>query len=714
VSGFSGLWNDGASAVDLSWVNPPDDDLMGVLIVRAIGVAVSDAPAVGVFYQAGDVLPDGGVVVFAGEGTSTSDPGVPPGRIEYRAWAYDDSGNYSAHRSAWVLVPTEPYRATLQIGVGDPANMTVTVTSQPAHYTLSGSAGIRPAALVTDAHRRGQLSWTAVEPGAVGNNVTLELVVDQTAAAISVSVNNTAVRVTFHDLLHSSQEIADAVNNDPAASLLLRGEALAPGAYGVAETPNPVNLAGGSGGDILVWLDLRNDGVFRRVFNAKALLTNSTEGALVGAGEVDANPIAFFGHQGLDVGAMGRGWFRIEGFSGSVDPIEVELEIRDAPFLAVSGGWDDGFVVLDTEGSGIELSRSSELFNHLTTYAAGVAWPPATGDSRFRHGFITADATMMYLGNQNMPTVIGIDTATFDPTVVLDLDDGSGVGHVDSVVSSPDGGALYAVVNYGCHAAAWKVPGDQGSSVCGDPTAACKSSAEDVDLVKIDLGTLAEIGRVNLVTDSALGARGRRLSMSADGSVGALPVLREGKVFILDLDGMAVTRVVDVSAIHPFVQSAAVAPDGTQTYVAFREGWGDGLPVVEHDGTLTVVDHSDWSTAQLAPPTLQNGTKLGFLRFGPDGKLYHGRKNLQSSTGALSVYDPATGSWDIRDLAAASTLDFEHASAIAFSADGSQAWVADTNTSLAVHLMDLATGDHLSEIATRRVGFGHKAILSPF
>lgn len=128
------------AAVTVSWTNPADADLAGVLIARGIGGdAPVSQPVPGVFYDVGDTLPGGDEVIFAGAATSAPDTIDVPGFVVYAAWAFDDLGNYSPRRftnPVGLIAPLAGQTATLSISLAG----TVTVTTQPSQLTLSGSA----------------------------------------------------------------------------------------------------------------------------------------------------------------------------------------------------------------------------------------------------------------------------------------------------------------------------------------------------------------------------------------------------------------------------------------------------------------------------------------------------------------------------------------------------------------------------------------------
>jgi len=130
--------------VGLSWTNPTDADLGGVVIAASIDGVVTSAPEDGTLLSAGDSLPGGELVIYAGTGTAAADAltglGVP---TVYAAWTHDDLGNYSRVRvSNGVSLPLPAETGTLSVALGPTA---VTVTAQPADLTLSATAALNGA-----------------------------------------------------------------------------------------------------------------------------------------------------------------------------------------------------------------------------------------------------------------------------------------------------------------------------------------------------------------------------------------------------------------------------------------------------------------------------------------------------------------------------------------------------------------------------------------
>lgn len=124
--------------VALSWSNPSDADLAGVLVVHRPDTPVSFSPEDGLTYDVGTTPMANQEVIFSSLGTAaTLSPAVPGLRHHFAAWAFDDAGQYS------------PIAITdgLEIGLGDQTAQirvfldgTVMVDQQPPNFPLVGTA----------------------------------------------------------------------------------------------------------------------------------------------------------------------------------------------------------------------------------------------------------------------------------------------------------------------------------------------------------------------------------------------------------------------------------------------------------------------------------------------------------------------------------------------------------------------------------------------
>ena len=648
--------------------------------------AVVDAPLAGVTYGIGDRVGDAVVVADSNSGIASGRG--PSGWLHYAAFAYDDSLNYSVpsnptHTYTMLAVQT----ATLEIDVTDPDNPTVTVVAAPATFPLSATAGTRPADAITSSLHDDQLQLEAIEGGSAGNGIAVTLSDSGDGTTPAVSVSESTITVTYDLNASTAGEVANAINGDTAASALVR--ARAPVDAPMATTAS-TTLADGADADLRVWLSATNDNP-RIVHNLKAVVTSVDVGEAASRWLWNEQAFAYFGPTGMGPGDTSAGWFDIVGGASAGGVITVELELHTHAFVAASGQWGESFVMVDPSGSGAELAVTSEE----------LSYKGENGDSRHRDGFITPDGRWMLLGNHNMPQVVAVDLVTLRPALAIDLDDGSGVGFIDAVTQSPDHAHAYAVVTYGTHAAFWQPTAADGASVEG------ASSSERVALVKISMADFSEVGRVELLADSTLGARGRRLSLSADGTVGAVSIAREGVVALVDLDTMTVRESFDTSATSRMNSYAAISPDGATTYVAFTAHKVHPADDVEepNDGTLAVIDNATGTMVALSPPTLADETRVGFLEFGPSGKLWYGRKNV-SAVGALSVYDPASATWS-------EVPDFTRASGLEISPDGERVYLFDSLARV-IRTWDTASSSWIFSAESGTPRFGHKVLATPW
>ena len=125
----------GNDSVNLRWQNPSESDFAGVLIGRAQDDAADSRPENGRTYSAGDTLPGGDTVIFVGEGTSFGDSALT-GLRGYSIYAFDDLGNYSPIAYTTASTSLAPVMASVSVSLSG----TVTITSQPTGFTLSGTA----------------------------------------------------------------------------------------------------------------------------------------------------------------------------------------------------------------------------------------------------------------------------------------------------------------------------------------------------------------------------------------------------------------------------------------------------------------------------------------------------------------------------------------------------------------------------------------------
>jgi hypothetical protein len=128
-----------ATDATITWVNPTDADFAGVIVARVADV-VDGAPEGGVSYTAQMAITPSLTVLHVGQVTDTQfiDTNVPPGRVRYVVWTFDDLANYGQPRGARADMPF----GTLDLEFTyDNANGTLTPTvTSPAIDTTGTSA----------------------------------------------------------------------------------------------------------------------------------------------------------------------------------------------------------------------------------------------------------------------------------------------------------------------------------------------------------------------------------------------------------------------------------------------------------------------------------------------------------------------------------------------------------------------------------------------
>ncbi len=130
------LATDLAEAIGLTWTNPGDADLAGILVVVGEDAPVTFTPTNGMAYAAMDVVGPNQTVLSSGPGAGGMLPDIIPG-LEYTvcAFAYDAALNYSAPT---CVVHTNnnlgAQAGTISVDLGSGA---VTVNSQPDNLMLS-------------------------------------------------------------------------------------------------------------------------------------------------------------------------------------------------------------------------------------------------------------------------------------------------------------------------------------------------------------------------------------------------------------------------------------------------------------------------------------------------------------------------------------------------------------------------------------------------
>jgi DNA-binding beta-propeller fold protein YncE len=403
-----------------------------------------------------------------------------------------------------------------------------------------------------------------------------------------------------------------------------------------------------------VALTLRN-GSTSTLQNAKVVPSGLSEGTVISdadyPGPADGGLVfVAYGPEQILPGDSVTRTLRIEGVGGAAPEVTLDLEVVQHPSLVFLHFWNTIGVV---DAAGGLLPALIDV--HSLGFRGDL------GDARFQAYAVSADGRYVDFAARNQPAVLRFDladfSASFGPSLAplsLGFDGNGPVGSVDSLTPSPDRAYLYAVLNDGAHAY-------RHSQTYPAPA---------VELVKLDALDLSVVDRVEVMPSSVIPPvadggttyveyRGRRLSVSADGTLGALAITGVGTVMLVDLATMTVldqdalalgNQGFDVSATSQEPRLVALSPSGETIYVAHA---GPG------DGTLDVIDVASGGITALAPPTPSSiESKNGFLEFGPDGRLYYGRQEPGVAPG-LSIYDTAGSSWvELPALQAATAIAF--------------------------------------------------------
>lgn len=687
VTNFTATWNETTEEVDLAWTNPSDADFAGVVLVRSASTVSGGTPSAS--DTAGTSIGTGSVIYNA-PNTSTNDT-PSPGLIVYEAWAYDESGNLSTSATAPLDVPTPVQNASIQI---DPTGMGLTVNTQPDLYNLSGTVSLKRASATYRPDYGSGLIFEATTPGTAGNGATVQLTDGGDGTTLAVSTVGQDVTVTYDFRVHTNVDVANIINGDATASAVLTATPIFEG-YEMNGTTQV--LGGGADNILTVDLNLQNTGIARLVFNAKAYVTAIDNGTVAGSADDGTNQGAWFGARGLEQNGITQpGRFEISAYTAN--PINLTLEFKDDPTLFVPADEDcDLFLGVDSSGE-----SSYNIVGQGANAYTGYNEYPGT-----REAAASPDGRWLATGARTQPYVYLFDLTTFAPSIGIDLGDATGVGTVESVKFSPNGDFLYATVTHGTHAPNWYGADDDHIQ---QPGPGFLSVAQTGELVKIAFPAMTVVDRVELFADSTVDAVARNLSVSSDGTLVAVAIANSGQVALVNTTDMTLTTLVDVSAQAPAPRQVAVSPDGTKTYVGFRSG-NDPVTGTDyaHDGTILEIDNSTFATTTVVVPNLTSGSTASYLDFGPDGKLYYGRKGIDHSA-SLSVYDTTAQSWNDVDFPAS-----QRSGSIVFAADGQYAFEYSPFQSRIVRRINLANATH--EVVYTSLdagGYGHLIAITPY
>ena len=281
---------------------------------------------------------------------------------------------------------------------------------------------------------------------------------------------------------------------------------------------------------------------------------------------------------------------------------------------------------------------------------------------------------------------------------------------------SPDGQFLYALLITNDHRAYFANPAATTSNA-GGRIADTAANASDIVLVRINRETLVEVDRLTLVTGTLTRPRARMTQITPNGTHGVIPVRREGSVFLVDLTTMTIVdadevtagdQPFDVSASSTEPHMAGISPDGATIAVTYR---GDSRGGPARNESVDLIDVASGTITPLAPGTTDaklTDNKSAFLMFGPDGRLYYGRKATGAAFG-LSIFDLVTpGEVELFADTLAATAVFRGGILTFFDQVGGLSRL-DTATDT---LIPFGAGGPTTQALTD-TGFGHVGTLSP-
>ncbi|MEZ4366399.1 MAG: hypothetical protein R2939_08940 [Kofleriaceae bacterium] len=455
-----------------------------------------------------------------------------------------------------------------------------------------------------------------------------------------------------------------------------------------------------AGADTLTVTVALTNAACRAVQNPKLVVGTISDGDATAAGNatLEGTPVLAWGPGPiLDEGTSPTLDLVLSNVDGATDPVVVDFTIVDHPTLVLRGQYDFAARLVDASGA---LGAGAFVPMSDLAFSAG-------NDSTAHPGVISPDGELAYLGHGQQPQLLTLDLA--GQTVVGGADltgadgittDGLGtIGYVADVAQSPDHRYLYATLVTGDHRVYNNNLGDVGGRFEDGV------STVGVELIKLARTTLAEVERVTLVAPGTTRVRASSLSLSADGRMAALAIRRTGQLLRIDLETMTVVDTVDTSARSTEPHRVALAPDGGRVYISYR---GDGRGGPAHDDALDAYDFAAGTFTALAMTTPSAGltdNKTAFLTFGPDGRLYFGRK--RGAVG-MSVFDVGTG-------AETELLAGHAADGIVFGTDGY--WVVvDYSVALSFDQSTDAArafpGTGLNNLNVSD-GFGHMALATP-
>lgn len=449
-----------------------------------------------------------------------------------------------------------------------------------------------------------------------------------------------------------------------------------------------------SGADLDLQIRITS-GVERPVFNTKLIVTSTNQGTVTGTGTLAGAPYVWFGRGAMFPGTTRQKSLTITGATGGADPILLNVRIQDDPMLIVNQ-----LVQTSTPFSLVDTATYQQDQPSCEESLADTARPAISACS-FTSGVLSSNSRLFLAGYRNLPAIAVFDTSTFQ--VVGGVELAQGLGMVGAVTADPTGATLYAVVNTGQH-------GTYGSM------SSFGRRAGQIDLVRLDAATLAVTGRLMLRTTPTgnAPAQAKDLAISPNGKFAAIPISGTGstEVRVVDLATLTQLTPLDVTAGGASPRSVAFNADSTKLVIGYS-GADSGTA---NDGTITSADTTTWALTQIAPSAAVADGSVARISRAPDGTMWV----LRNRGGGLSVFSSDLSSetqYQVR-LGAAGTPQ-----TVAFSADGTKAYVADSTGPNQLAVFTVATptrqdldgtpGDPVSNVSLLRVG-GHFSVVTPY
>ncbi len=448
-----------------------------------------------------------------------------------------------------------------------------------------------------------------------------------------------------------------------------------------------------NGADMAVQVRITS-GVERPVFNTKLVVTSTNQGTITDtSGQLAGAPYVWYGRGGMLPGTTRQKSFTITGATGGADPILLNVKIQDDPMLIANQ-----LVQTSVPLSLIDTATYVQDQPSCTESLADTA-SPTSGACSFTSGVLSADSRFLYVGYRNLPVLATFDTSTFQ--VVGGVELAPGIGMVGAVAADPTGATLYAVVNTGQH-------GTYGSMT------SFGRRAGEIALVRLDAVTLAETGRLMLRTTPTgnAPAQAKDLAISPNGKFAAIPISGTGstEVRVVDLTTLTQLTPLDVTAGGASPRAVAFTADSSKLVIGYSGADGG----TANDGTITSADTTTWALTQIAPTAAVSNGSVAKIGRAPDGTMWV----MRNHDAGLSVFSSTLSTETQYQTLVGSAGNPQ---AVAFSADGTKAFIANQADELAVFTvatptrqdLDGTAGDPVSNAPMNRVG-GHFALVTPY